>query len=142
MVEFVVRVAMHPDPFHHRPGASIGLDGERPDLGEADHAEPVVEGGPGRLGGMTLSPCAPSRAPADLDCRGEMGVEPGRAQTDESGKREFAGDLHRPQSPSMFLDKPTDAIPQPVRLGSGQRWSGERHHPGVGVEGGEWRADR
>ncbi len=91
---------------------------------------------------MTLSSGAPSQAPADLDCRGEMGVEPGRAQTDESGKKEFAGDLHRPPSPSTFFEKPTDAIRQPVRLGSGQRWSDELHHRGVGVEGGEWRADR
>lgn len=130
-------VVAEADFFHDSARFQVVGDGDGDDLFQSELLEAVLKCGAGGFGGITLAPVFGGQAPADFDARGEVGLEAGDTQADESDELWSAPDFDGPEAETPFPEMGADAGGHFVALFARQEVGEELHDARIGIEGGE-----
>lgn len=97
-------------------GERVAHGGERHHLVALQHVEAEADGGARGLCRIALSPGIAGQPPAELDPRGELGLEADAPETGEADERAGLPHLQRPPARAVALDRRRDDAGERVAL--------------------------
>jgi hypothetical protein len=137
MIEIVLRIARHPEFFHHAPRAPVLRHGERDDLLEPGLLEAEFQRRHRALGRVAQAPMIEGQPVSQLNAGREGSLEARHRETDEADERSDARNFDRPEAESVLREVLPDLRRERIALRAIQRRRQELHDAGVRVEGRE-----